>query len=144
MARPVWNPAAIQRLLDFGTAEAPTPLDIATLDTVIFFLYDDDTPAEQKKAVRALARPHPAHSLHAPSIASHTPHRGTTIHTDGCHRVIGLPAQSLHLLFLLLSLHGLRRALDSRRHWHARLVVTLLERLHDTGPSHSAIQCSSA
>lgn len=70
MARPVWNPAAIQRLLDFGTAEAPTPLDIATLDTVIFFLYDDDTPAEQKKAVRvSSSQPHhhtlpPSHPLH--------------------------------------------------------------------------------
>lgn len=59
MARPVWDPAAIQRLLDFGTAEAPTPLDIATLDTVIFFLYDDATPAEQKKAVRVYSsQPH--------------------------------------------------------------------------------------
>lgn len=48
----VWDQAAIERMLDFGTPENPTKLDVHTLDSVIFFLYDEDVPADQKKAVR--------------------------------------------------------------------------------------------
>ena len=49
---PVWDDAAIARLLDFGTPENPTELDVSTLDTIIFFLYDESVPPEQKQAVR--------------------------------------------------------------------------------------------
>ena len=97
MARPVWNPAAIEGLLDFGTAEAPTPLDIATLDTVLFFLYDDDTPAEQKKAVR-FAVCSAWHTLHRPPAAAAplpslpAPHVVGIHVTDSCHHGVNLHA----------------------------------------------------
>mmetsp|Transcript_26954 Transcript_26954/g.80810 ORF Transcript_26954/g.80810 Transcript_26954/m.80810 type:complete len:741 (-) Transcript_26954:1129-3351(-) len=46
---PVWDADAIAHMLDFGTEDAPNPLDVSTLDAVVWYLYDDGTPAAQKE-----------------------------------------------------------------------------------------------
>jgi hypothetical protein len=55
MGEPTWDPVAIEQLLNFGTPEAPTPLHVETLDSMIFFLYNDAVSPEQKKAVSTCA-----------------------------------------------------------------------------------------